>query len=176
MSSKLASRYAKALFQSGEKEQRNGVLQCLDAILLAYEKFPELKLFLESPEVPLSKKESSLKKIFGKQLNDFNLHFFILLLQKGRFHYLQEIAVQYRQLYTESYGITNVELRTPVAVDETVKEKLKQKLEKRFNKTFIITNVINPKMIGGGILVIGERMIDFSIRGKLNKLKIALLS
>lgn len=176
MTSKLASRYAKALFYSGSKDQREAIMQSLDAVIAAYDKFPKLKNLLELPEVTQLEKETLLKKIFGNYMNPFSLNFLILLLQKGRFQHLRDIATHYQQLYRESYGITKAFLTTPVPMDDPTKTMLKEKLEKAYGKTFLIINEINPKMIGGGILVIDEQMLDFSVRGRLNKLKIALLS
>lgn len=176
MTSKLASRYAKALFQSGSKDQREGVLKSLDAILVAYAKFPKLRFLLESPELPQSEKENSIKKIFGNYVNPYSLHFLSMLFQKGRFKYLPEIAVHYRHLFTESYGITNAHLTTAIPVDNRIKDMLQEMLEKKYQKKFAVKYEVNPQIVGGGILIIEARMIDFSIKGQLNKLKATLLT
>lgn len=176
MTSKIAARYAKALFHSASKVQQKIILINLDDILIAYKKIPKFRPLLESPDISKTEKDAIIKKVFADKTDPLFLHFLSLLLEKGRFKHLPEIARVYRDVFTTTYGITDAHLVTATPLDDSTKEKLTNKLENIYQKKFDIEYDVNPQIIGGGVLVIEEKMIDFSIQGKLNKLKATLLA
>lgn len=169
MTTRHAVRYAKALFNSAVKVKQQELLSNFEELLYLCNKIPKLYSFLNSPEISKQQKESLLKVPF-KEKPDF-LDFLSLLLQKGRFKYLIDITEEYRNIYTSNYGMTHAHLTTAVSLDEGMKKLLKDKLNQIYNKKFELSYDIDPKIIGGGILVIANRMIDFSVKNKLNRLK-----
>lgn len=172
MTTRLATRYAKALFHSSSKIEQQDLLHNFEALSEIYSKTPKLYSFLNSPEISKQQKESILKIPFKDKFNF--LGFLSLLLQKGRFKYLSDIAKEYRNIYTSSYGITYAHLTTAVSIDGDMKEHLKEKLNRIYNKQFELTYDVDPQIIGGGVLLIGNRMVDFSIKDKLDRLKLEL--
>lgn len=176
MTSKISARYAKALFHSASKDQQRTILDNFDDIVKAYENIPRLRFFLESPEIDNAEKMKVIHKIINHKTNPLFSNFLTILLDKGRFKHLAEMAVTYRHIFTTTYGITDAQLVTTIPVDDKVKEQLMKKLEEIYQKKFAIKYEVDPQLIGGGVLVIEDTMIDFSVKGQLNKLKAKLLT
>lgn len=177
MTTKLAARYAKALFQSSSKTEQQDLLNNFEILLDICSRTPKLCSFLNSPEISKQQKESILKIPFNletasrfKEKSNF-LGFLSLLLQKGRFKYLTDIAKEYRNIFTNSYGIIYAHLTTAISIDGEMKEHLKEKLDQIYNKKFELTCNVDPQVIGGGVLLIANRMVDFSVKDKLERLK-----
>lgn len=169
MTTNLANRYAKALFNSASKSEQQNLLGNFEDLLNIYIKTPRLYSFLNSPEISKQQKENLLKIPF-KDKSGF-MGFLSLLLQKGRFKYLSAIAKEYHTIYTDAYGITHAYLTTAIPLDGEMKAHFKDKLNRIYNKEFELTYDVDSKIIGGGVLVIADRMIDFSIKDKLDRLK-----
>lgn len=169
MTTRIAARYSKALFLSADKSVQQDLLEDFENLLDVYNKVPKLDSFLNSPEISRKQKEGVLNIPF-KNKPEF-LAFLSLLLQKGRFKYLLEIAEEYRSIYTNAYGKTIAHLTTAIPLETDIQERFKEKLNHMYSKQFDLTCEVNPQIIGGGVLVIADRMIDFSVKNKLDRLK-----
>lgn len=169
MTTKLAIRYAKALFDSASKIEQQLLLSNFEELLSIYRKTPKLYSFLNSPEISQEQKGNILKIPF-KDKPKF-LDFLSLLMQKGRFKYITEIAEEYHIIYTTAYGKSLAHLTTAVSLSEEIKNQLKEKLNKIYHKEFDLSHDVDPEIIGGGVLIMDDRMIDFSIKEKLDRLK-----
>ena len=148
---KVADTYSKALFLMGPK-----YLEPLQALL----KIPGLIPFLASPVIPKEEKLS----IFDEEL----LPFFSFLLDHGRAADLDHIVEEYRKRIQESKGILEAELFSAAPVDST---EIRKKLEKEYNKKIVIHEKRDPSLISGAIVQIGNRRMDYSLNGRLEKLR-----
>lgn len=177
MKSKVSLRYAKALFLMGgsgaEQEQRVKQLKNASDFLLVH---PEIAPVLSSPQILKEEKESLLQKILGGILDKPLMNFLDLLLEKGRLKYLAEIVKNYHEIVNEHFGIRLVKLITATPIDPKEKEILKAKLEKFYQKTVEISAEIDTDIIGGAVLIVGNMMLDCSIRERMAKLKDDLLA
>lgn len=175
--SEVSQRYAQAIFDlSSKPEEKEKRLENLEHIVQMLKEFPQFMRFFVSPQILLKQKLNVLERI-TQSLNDPQLLAFIsLILQKGRFQDLSEIVKAYRHQLNESLGYLKVRLITAVPLDSSVKAILQEKLEKTYQKKVMITEKIDTHLIGGGVLLIGNQMIDFSIKNKLENLKEDLLS
>lgn len=172
----VASKYSKALFNlTPSVQDLEKRLNQLQDILKLLDK-PYLKNFFASPQISQQQKIEFLKEVLKKNVDNELLSFFLLLLDKKRLKYLPEIAKHYRELIRNKKGIIKARLLTAVPLDEKTRASLKEKLDKMYHKNIEIDNQIDPSLIGGGIIFIGSQMLDFSLNGKLNKLKKDLLA
>lgn len=170
----LALRYSKAFFDlatnQDELQKQLAVLEYVNKLLTQ----KSAALFFSSPLISQEKKEKALTKILGEDSNPLTLRFFSFLMEKGRFHYLPEMTKEFKQMVDEKLGILEGNLVTSIPVNEETKIKLKDKLEKFFHKKIKLKESFDPKLIGGGVLLIGNKRIDFSIKGRLERLKTQL--
>lgn len=162
----IARRYAKALFQitpaAGLEKRMNTLAQFLGLV----NRYPH---FFYSPQIAKESKEKALKKI---PFEDEELkNFLFLLIDKRRFSCLPEIVKIYSQMAGDQLGVVKAQLVLAEKVDARLTEKLKGKLEKKYGKKVLLEAIIDPRLIGGGVLTVGNRLADFSIKGKLERLK-----
>lgn len=175
-SSEISFRYAKAFFKfASTHEQLEALLEDFEALMPLLKKPSRFLNFFAAPHIELEIKEAFLKKHF-KAKEDFQfLQFLLLLLGKRRFNYLPKIAYFFRKLAQEKLGILDASMITAIPIDEETQQKVCRSLEERFHKKLHFKQCVNAKLLGGGILMIGNKMIDNSIQGKLAKLRKHLL-
>lgn len=137
---------------------------------------PLIRRFFSSPQIRLEQKEYLLKKNFENDGDPQIFSLLRLLLFKGHFNHLPDIVKEYRRRVYAALGILEVHLMAATSISETMKEKLKQKLEKSYQSKIELKEELKPQLIGGGIVVIENQLIDFSIRGKLDRLNKKLLA
>ncbi len=166
---KGATRYSKALFEmEGPKEERLGVLQ---GLLDAWKKNPEILTVLISPKISLKDKADLLDKATDDGKDKILHSFFNLLLVSNRCKSIPAIIIDYRKQVMQSLGVVEATIRTAVPLDPSEKEKLQKKLEATYKKKIMMKELIDPRVIGGAILSVGNNVIDFSVRGRLETLR-----
>jgi F-type H+-transporting ATPase subunit delta len=172
ISADIASRYAKALYHLvSSKEEREGQLNELKQIKNILDQAPQLMQFFIAPQITLEQKEKVLESCFKNRIDNRLLSFLDLLLDRRRFQYFPEIVDKYNIIVKAELGILEGKLVTATPADEELVAALKEKLEKIYNKELILAKEIDPELLGGGILYVGDQLIDFSVRGKLDRLK-----
>ncbi len=173
----IARRYAKALFHlTSSKELLKHRAEDLKQFADMLVKNPQAKLFFSSPQFTREKKENFLKKIFGKETDHQFLTFLCFLLEKRRFNYLPDIAKEFNQMVNQTLDFLEGVLITATPLDAAFKERIQKNLEHIYQKKLSLKEQVDPTLIGGGILIIGNTLLDFSIKHKLEKLKDDLVS
>jgi F-type H+-transporting ATPase subunit delta len=171
---KVAARYAKSLLElaieRGNLEQVAGDMKYL------YEtqaKNAELVSLFNSPIIDTAKKIEVMKAVFG-QFETITMDFVVMIAEKKRENFLPEIAASFNAQLKEYKGIHMVELVSAIALDESTKKTILAKVEASVNGTLEVTEKIDPSLIGGFIVNIGDRRIDASVASQFNKLKQSL--
>lgn len=176
-STDLTRRYSKALFQlASTKEERQKLLDEMDKFIHVLKNAPDSLHFLSLPQISPAKKNQLIKMGLGKHFDPLFLEFVNYLFEKRRFQFLPDIFDSFRKMVEKEQGIIEGNLVTAEAVEKDLKEKLKKELEKIYQKEIILNEEIDPGLLGGGILTIANHLIDFSVRGKLERLKEDLLA
>ncbi|MGZ3634249.1 MAG: ATP synthase F1 subunit delta [Parachlamydiaceae bacterium] len=175
-SSEISSRYAKAFFKFAcSREQLEALLEDFEALMPLLKKPSRFLNFFAAPHIDLETKEAFLKKHFKAKEDSQFLQFLLLLLGKRRFNSLPKIAYFFQKFAQEELGILDVSIVTAISIDEETQQKVRRSLEERFQQKLHFKQRVNAKLLGGGILMIGNKMIDNSIQGKLAKLRKHLL-
>lgn len=94
-----------------------------------------------------------------------------LLIRRKKLRFLPEITFLYEQLRAEHEGRLEVKVRTAVALTADHKNKLENALYHKFKRNIIFNLVVNPALIGGAIIYVGDLVIDGSVVGMLNRFK-----
>lgn len=170
--SRAAVRYAKAILDvANQKGQAERVSEDMKNISQAISESQELKLFLENPIHKGEVKLNALKEIFANTTEDTK-SLFNLLLQNKRFDILGDIARKYNVLFDELKGNEIAYVTTAVEMNEDFKAKVLEKVQELTNKKqVVIENIVNPEIIGGFIIRIGDKQFNASVAEKLEKLK-----
>lgn len=169
--SRAAIRYAKAIIEiaqtSGKAEAVNNDMKLIVATIVESH---ELKAFLSSPVMKMDVKKSALSEIFSNVQPETN-SLFNLLFENKRFEILDVIAKEYNRLFDESNGIEVAKVTTAFPITAEIQTKVLAKIAEFSNKKITIENIVDPAIIGGFILRVGDQQYNASVASKLSELK-----
>lgn len=170
--SELASRYAKAIFSLAPSEEvLKDHLEVLETLASTLKKHPEIFQFFSSPQIDKSLKQDVLEKSLKTRIDPLLLQSLFLLLEKRHFTLLPEITRTYHQLVAEKFGILEALLVTAIPLEANERDALINKLQDFYQKKITVNEKVDPHLIGGGFLMICNKLLDFSIKGKIKRLK-----
>ncbi|MEX1241236.1 MAG: ATP synthase F1 subunit delta [Cyclobacteriaceae bacterium] len=172
--SRAASRYVKSLLDLAvEKKALEEVHRDMLLFSDAVSKSRAFELLLQNPVIRHDKKLEILKKIFGGKVHILTMAFFEIITRKNREPILAGVAREFHNAYNEHKGIGRASLTTAVPLDAKLRgqfEKLVQKYSEK--KQIELVEKVDPDLIGGFILNVGDRQVDASIRNKIRILKV----
>ena len=171
-SRKVATRYARALFEAAaEQNDSDAVAQSMQSLISIYAQLPELQAFFENPGLPAAEKSDILNRQFKRGVSPLVASLLDLLMTNERIALLPDIAQVYTELQREHQGIAEAEVIVPVAMDDYLEGRMRSTLEKLFGYRQVeLKTTVDPSMIAGAIVKIGDKIIDGSYRGKLDLL------
>lgn len=152
------------------KEVASGVKEDMQLILNTIQDNAELTGFLNSPVVKNEVKYNALNEIFSEVGSDVK-SLFKLLYENNRFEILKDISAKYSELYDELKGIQVAYVTTAVPLNDSLKEKVLAKVKELTPKKVSVENIVNPEIIGGFIIKIGDKQYNASVENKLQQLK-----
>lgn len=173
----VAHRYAAALFgaakQRGELETVRRDLSGLEAM---HEKDASLQLFLEAPNVRDEEKRSLIERLLQALVSPVTLHFLLLLLRKKRIQHLPLVFDDFRRLYEEEHGLERAEVRTAVPFPADLEEQLTRRLEALSGRKISLVRRVDPSIIGGVVVLLRGKILDGSVRRRLDALRDELMA
>ena len=169
--SKISVRYAKALFNLAK--EKNLLEQIKSDVELLYEAclLPDFIEFLNSPIIPISKKQLVFQGIFNKSVHKYVVDFLNIITKSRREIYLKLITLDFLKFYRDLLGVTEAELTTAVEISDNSKTQIVEMLKKILDSTIDIKHKIKPEIIGGFILRINDKQIDVSVKTQLQNYK-----
>jgi F-type H+-transporting ATPase subunit delta len=174
---RVADRYAHALF---EVALARGLMDTLAADLFQLKTFcreeKKFLAFLQAPQVMSADKVQLIKTLFASRLSQSLVSFLLLLIEKHRIEFLNEIAVEFEKRLENYRGLIKASVTTAIPIDDTYKAHLQARLEKMTGKKIEIVHKIDKGIIGGIIVQLNYQVIDRSVRHELNSLKHDLLA
>tara|TARA_Y100001960_G_scaffold250276_1_gene266529 strand:- start:312 stop:911 length:600 start_codon:yes stop_codon:yes gene_type:complete len=176
ISSGIAARYATAIFEIAKESNALGKLEPNVADLTAaLEASEELRGLISSPLVSRDEQEKAIAAVSQKMgLETVLKDGLALMAQKRRLFVLPQLLTQLSALISEEKGEVTAEVTSAKALTKTQSEKLSKTLAARVGKTVKINATVDEELIGGLVVKVGSKMIDTSIRSKLNSLQNAM--
>ena len=173
----VVKRYAAALFAVGEQHDCLKELeQDLQGVWALLDKQDKIRKALFSPVIPAVIKKDIIRRSFENKIQPWLLYFLLLLVDRRRETYLQGIAEAFTQIVETKSNIAYAEVETPVPRLPEEEKALSAKLEKMSLKTIKLKTSVNPALLGGIKLKMGDKYIDGSIEGGLARLKERLVA
>lgn len=170
--SRAAVRYARSLVDlAQEKNILDKVNADMELVQNTIAESRDLELMLSSPVVKSDKKGEVLKSIFGGKVDDLSMSFIQLITKNGRERLLSGIASAVVAQYQELKGIVVAEITSAIKLTDDIKTKIVAKIKTELNKEIIVEEKVDPSIIGGLIVRVGDRQYDASIANKLNQLR-----
>lgn len=171
-STKAAIRYAQSLLELAiEQKSLDQVKTDIVLIGQCIAESHDLELMLQSPIIKPDLKKKVLEKVFGASISKLTLAFISLLTSKGRESILPQIAESFIALYNQHNGIVTAEVVTASELSPSQREELKKTLSS-IGKTIELMERVDPRVMGGVRIKIGDQLMDATIRKKLNELKV----
>ena len=170
--SRAAVRYAKAIL-SFALEQSKEVEVNEDMLLIdtTIEESKDLQLLLNSPVIKSELKKVALKEIFTSKVTSLTIGLIDLLIDNKRLSILSDVTKKYTVLFDKLKGIEVAKVTTAIPLTEALNKQVLSKVKEITGKDATIENIINPDIIGGFILRIGDVQYDASVANKLQGLK-----
>jgi F-type H+-transporting ATPase subunit delta len=173
---RVASRYVKSLLGLAVEQ---GVLEQVHQDMQLFAKVCEenraFALMLKSPVIRHDKKKDILEKLFQGKVNKLTMAIFNIITSKNREPLLPAIAKEFHNAYNVYKNIGKASVITAIPIDEKLRAEFQtivQKLSDR--KEVELTEKVDPSLVGGFVLNVGDKQIDASIKSKIKSLRMKL--
>lgn len=172
--------YADALFRAALKiNQVDEYQEGFDSLVgnpLSQDPGPtDVGPLLTSSLIPRDKREEIINKAFAGKADETFVNFLLVLNKHGRLDLLRPIAAMYRQVRDEYHKRVRVVVRSAVELSEPQRAQVRELAEKRFHLQPVLVETIDPDLIGGMQIQVGDRLIDLSVRARLEQLRHQLI-
>ena len=169
----LARRYAKALVQIGSEE---GLIDRFREELTAIEHVffanADLKAVFANPAFTSEQKKEIMKDLVAKlKCSELVGNFLLLLVDKNRVAFLDQIVHTYETLADEQSGIIRPVIKTAFALDDSQVAAIQSALEKKSGKKVIPQVTVDPSLLGGVVTQIGDTVFDSSVKTQLKRIQ-----
>ena len=169
----LGAVYARALLGATERAgTTDTVLEELEVLVTdVLVKVPNLEGTLTSPRVPLEAKEAIMERAFQGRLSAELLTFLRVVARRGRFECLRAITRAVRALHNELRGRVRVHVRSAAAMDDAARELVTGQLQATLGREIDLQLDVDPDLIGGLVVRVGDTVYDGSIANRLSRLR-----
>jgi F-type H+-transporting ATPase subunit delta len=168
----IARPYAEALFKATSSDL-NGAAVWVDE-LKEVAKNPQLLQFSDNPNVTATQVFDVIAGVFKVALPEMAKNFLRTVIENGRLNALPEIAEQFRALKNAQSGSADAVVYSAFAIDSAALADLAVTLEKRFGRRLNVSVELQPDLIGGIRVVVGDEVLDSSVKARLEQMKVAL--
>ena len=173
---RIAETYSSAIFELG---QESGLLPQFDTDLSyvqdLFSTHEELRQILINPMLEIAGKKKILQQIFGGEVHPLIMNFLNVMVDRRRSPYIMETARAYVKRSRESRGILEAKVTVIEPLSEAMREKVLRKLQEITGKC-VIEEHVDPSILGGMVIQVGDTRIDGSMARRLEELKKSLLN
>jgi len=170
MSEAVAKRYAGALF---EVVQARGTVDKveseLETVHNAIAESEDLRKVLNHPQINKEDKKALLEKIFKSEVSPEVLNLLKVVIDRGRENIFDELKPEFTAIADEARGIVEMTVTTANPLSQEDEAKLTSAFSQHLGKQLRIKTKIDPKVIGGVLVKIGNRLYDGTLAGKLDR-------
>ena len=175
--STIGRNYAETLLilakKQGQQEEWGALI---DALAVAMQEDRTLKTFLESPKLAASQKIEIVDRALGKKVPQVFLRFLEIVISKRRQMLIPAIATEYRALIDESEDRVHATVIVAREPAEAEKDALAKQLSRLLGKRVVPHITLNPAILGGLIVKVGDTVMDGSVRRRLATLRSRMLA
>ena len=172
-----AKRYARALYALAREEERlEAVREDFANLHRLLEECDDFAAFVENPLIPREKRTAIFRELAGDRADPLTLRFLAFLDSKDRLGELGRIGAIFSRLYQDEFNILQIEITAAFPLDEGQLLRICERFAEKFDKTIHHTTAIDPALMGGFKVRVGDTIYDNSIHTQLETLRRQLLS
>lgn len=166
-----ARRYAEAAFEIAERD--DSMEAWLAAFTLADERLTsaEVVRLLANPSVPIASRLTALERILGDDVSGAPHNLLALMVRRGRFEILPGVIREFTRLYRRREGIVEASVTSAAPLDAAEIASLQERLVAMTGNKVELQQHVDPELLGGIQVRVGDRLIDGSVRGRLERLR-----
>jgi F-type H+-transporting ATPase subunit delta len=170
---RVAKVYAESLYGAAAKQnQAKQVLDELQSLVgEVYKADPKIEVFLTSAIVGRDRKADLIKNVFSTRSSETFSNFLSVLNDHDRLDLLRPILTAYRELFDERSGHIHVHVRSAQPLPDDQRERLVLELKKAFQRDPILESRVEPDLLGGLVVQVGDWLYDASVRSNLETLR-----
>ena len=171
-----AKQYSEAIFNvASETSSEKKVNDSLSFLSDSIKSLPELRSFLLTRRVSSSDKSKAIHAIFSDKCHLIIIEFIAMIEKENIVKLIPLLEKYYSTLLFKNKNVVNVTADIAQDIDESRKNEFKSVLDKALNKNSELSFHVNPKLLGGIRLRVGNELIDASLKNHLNKLRHKML-
>ncbi|MGV8880124.1 MAG: ATP synthase F1 subunit delta [Sphingobacteriaceae bacterium] len=168
----VTSRYAKSLIDLAEEQKSlEAVKSDMQLFAATVKGNPEFKAVLANPIVSPDKKVSILKAIFSKSVSNATIGFLVIMVKKGRAGLLYATAKEFVRQYNVKKNIVKASVVSATPLSAENEKQIVQLIHQTTGGEIVLDVKVDPALIGGFVLKVGDKQFDASISNGLHKLK-----
>lgn len=175
----IARNYAETLLTLAERQGGPGALdewgRAIDQLDEMLATDARARQFLETPRVRPEQKKEALRQALAGRAPEMFVRFVMVLVDKRRQSLIPDIAQAYRALVDQRMGRARVEVTISHAPDAALQAEIQRALEAQLGRTVIPTYRVNPDLLGGMVLRLGDEIFDASVRSRAGALRRRLM-
>ena len=168
----IARPYAEALFKASAADLSTAAVWVDELGVIAEN--AQLQQFADSPKVTVAQVFDLIASVAKSALPDQAKNFLRTVIENGRLSALPEIAHQFRALKNAQSGSSDAVVYSAFPIDASALAEVAVMLEKRFGRKLNASVVLQPELIGGIRVVVGDEVLDTSVKARLEQMKVAL--
>lgn len=176
----IARNYAETLLTLAERhggaEGLEAFGQAADTLAALVQGDPRMRQFLETPRITPDQKKQALQQALAGRAPEMFIRFVMVLADKRRQSLLPEIAQAYRDLVDQRMGRARVDVTISHAPDAALQAEIGNTLADRLGKTVIPTFTVDPELLGGMVVKMGDEILDGSVRASAARLRRAMMA
>ncbi len=168
----IARPYAEALFKACASEAQ-AVVNWLDELACVAAE-PQLQQFADSPQATSEQVYEVIIGVMKTALDKHGQNFLKTVIANNRLAVMSEIATQFRALTNAQSGLCDAVIYSAFPIGGQALSETTQALEKRFGRKLNVSVQLQPELIGGIRVVVGDEVLDTSVKARLEQMKVVL--
>lgn len=166
----VEKRYAQALLQLSGSDI-NSIKEEFGDFTNLYNSDKDFRDFLNNPVIKTDKKQALIRSVFTDRLSKNMLNMILLLVSKHRTAEIPGIFNQFIQMANETANVLDMKIIMAAPMDEVQLETLREKFKKKYNAVAVnSTEIVDESLIGGLKVIIGDKVYDGSVKGRIESL------
>lgn len=177
---RLARVYAAALLKNAQKKDVVDLIQeHFDQIFGTQQGGPEptsIRSLMTSGAIPRGRREQVIKDAFHGRVDDLFLDFILVMNRHDRLDIIRAVGAEYRELRDALYNRVRFQVRAAVKLNDEQKQEIVTRAREHFKMEPVLVEIVDPSLIGGLQIQVGDTLYDLSLRSRLDKIKQQLLA
>jgi F-type H+-transporting ATPase subunit delta len=169
-----ARRYAEAAFEIGRADRTLDAWERDLATIGETMRHAELRRLLQHPAIPFAEKERVLRAVLGRAVAPPAVNLLLLMVRRGRPGAVEPMIARFSELLRRQRGVALAQVRTALPLDDGQRADVAARLRAITGSQIEMDETVDPDLIGGIAVRIGDQLYDASVRSRLERLRARL--